>query len=51
MELRVCVRKGNALTKLKKISEAIFEYEKALTIEPGNKSVQKDLDVLRKSYN
>ena len=51
MELRIAVRKGSALTKQKKISEAIAEYERALKIEPGNKSVQKDLDILRKSYN
>jgi len=51
MELRISVRKGNALTKQKKISEAIAEYEKALRIEPGNKSVQKDLNELRTSYN
>lgn len=34
MALRILVRKGNALTKTKKISEAIAEYEKALVIEP-----------------
>ena len=32
MDLRVAVRKGNALAKLARVSEAITEYERALTI-------------------
>ena len=49
MDLRLAVRKGTALGKIKKVSEAIAEYERALRIDPGNKTVQKDLDILRKS--
>ena len=49
MDLRLAVRKGTALGKIKKTSEAIAEYERALRIDPGNKTVQKDLDILRKS--
>ena len=37
MELRIAVRKGSALTKVKKVSEAITEYERALKIDPENK--------------
>ena len=49
MDLRVAVRKGNALAKLSRTSEAIEEYERALAIEPKNAQVKKDLDLLRKS--
>ena len=49
MELRLAVRKGNALSKVNRPSEAIAEYERALRMDPGNKSIQKDLDVLRKT--
>lgn len=35
MELRVSVRRGNALAKLQRVSEAIAEYERALQIEPN----------------
>ena len=36
MELRIAVRKGNALQKLNKIEDAILEYERALKIDPAN---------------
>ena len=49
MELRLAVRKGNALAKLNKVSEAITEYEKAMKFDPTNKTVQKDLDILKKT--
>jgi tetratricopeptide (TPR) repeat protein len=39
MELRLAVRKGNALAKLNKIGEAISEYEKALKMDPTNAAV------------
>lgn len=35
-DLRVAVRRGNALGKLQRSGEAIAEYERALKIEPGN---------------
>jgi len=49
MELRLAVRKGNAQAKLGKVTEAIAEYERALTVDPGNASVKKDLEMLRKT--
>lgn len=49
MELRLAVRKGNALAKLNKIGEAISEYEKALKMDPTNAAVQKDLEILQKT--
>jgi tetratricopeptide (TPR) repeat protein len=49
MELRLAVRKGNALAKLGKVSEAIQEYERALKIDPNNQAVQKDLLILQKT--
>ena len=49
MDLRVAVRRGNALGKLQRISEAIAEYERALKIDPSNNAVKKDLDLLRKA--
>jgi len=36
MDLRVAVRKGNALGKLARTIDAIAEYERALKIDPGN---------------
>jgi tetratricopeptide (TPR) repeat protein len=48
MDLRVAVRKGNALAKLARTTDAISEYERALRIDPGNTAVQKDLDKIRK---
>jgi len=47
-ELRVSIRRGNALGKLQRTSEAIQEYERALKIDPGNPTVEKDLEALRK---
>lgn len=49
MDLRVAVRRGNALAKLQRTSEAIAEYERALTIDPNNAAVLKDLEMLRKA--
>jgi len=49
MDLRVAVRRGNALGKLQRTSEAIAEYERALKIDPNNASVLKDLEILRKA--
>ena len=49
MDLRVAVRKGNALGKLARTTEAIAEYERALKIDPSNAAVQRDLDILRKA--
>lgn len=48
MDLRVAIRRGNALAKLQRTSEAIQEYERALKIEPGNQAIEKDLELLRK---
>lgn len=48
LDLRVAVRRGNALAKLQRTGEAIQEYERALKIDPGNPSVEKDLEILRK---
>lgn len=48
MDLRVAIRRGNALAKLQRTSEAIQEYERALKIEPGNAAIEKDLEILRK---
>lgn len=42
-ELRVSIRRGNALGKLQRTSEAIAEYERALKIDPGNAAIEKDL--------
>ena len=39
MDLRVAVRRGNALGKLQRITEAISEYERALKIDPSNAAV------------
>lgn len=48
MDLRVAIRRGNALAKLQRTSEAIQEYERALKIEPNNAAIEKDLELLRK---
>lgn len=48
MEIRVSVRRGNALAKLNRVSEAIQEYERALKLNPQNETIKKDLDILRK---
>jgi hypothetical protein len=34
MDLRISVRKANALQKLNKVSEAITEYERAEKMDP-----------------
>ena len=49
MDLRVAVRRGNALGKLARVSEAVAEYERALKIDPNNAAIKKDLDLLRKA--
>ena len=48
MEIRVSVRRGNALAKLNRVSDAISEYERALKLDPQNQTIQKDLDILRR---
>ena len=47
MELRLSVRKGAALSKQGKVSEAIKEYERALQLEPKNVNVLKSLKELQ----
>ena len=47
MDLRVALRRGHALGKLQRTSEAIDEFERALKIDPGNKAIEKDLEILR----
>ena len=49
MDLRVAVRRGNALGKLQRTTDAITEYERALKIDPNNAAVIRDLDLLRKA--
>lgn len=48
LEIRVSVRRGNALAKLNRVSEATQEYERALKLDPKSESIKKDLDLLRK---
>lgn len=48
MDLRVALRKGNALAKLNKTTDAINEYERALKIDPNAPGVKQDLETLRK---
>ena len=36
MDVRVAVRKGNALGKMQRTSEAIAEYERALKLDPSS---------------
>lgn len=48
MEIRVSVRRGNALAKLNRVGEAVQEYERALKMDPTNESIRKDLDILIK---
>jgi tetratricopeptide (TPR) repeat protein len=48
MEVRVSVRRGNALAKLNRVSEAIQEYERALKMDPNNDIIKKDLEVLKR---
>jgi tetratricopeptide (TPR) repeat protein len=47
MEKRVSVRRGNALAKLNRVSEAIEEYERALKLDPKNDKLKKDLELLK----
>lgn len=48
MEIRVSVRRGNALAKLNRVSDAIQEYERALKLDASNETIKRDLDILRK---
>ena len=48
MDLRVAVRRANALGKLQRSTEAVAEYERALKIDPNNAAIKKDLDLMRK---
>lgn len=48
MDLRVAVRRANALGKLQRTTEAVAEYERALKIDPNNTAIKKDLDLMRK---
>ena len=49
MEIRVSIRRGNALAKLNRVSEAIQEYERALKLEPNNDVIKRDLETLRRA--
>lgn len=46
MDLRLAVRKGNALSKLGKVSDAIASYQQALKLDPENDSIKKDITLL-----
>ena len=48
MEVRVSVRRGNALAKLNRVSEAIQEYERALKLDPNSDAIKRDLEILRR---
>jgi tetratricopeptide (TPR) repeat protein len=48
MELRVSIRRGNALAKLNRVSEAIQEYERALKLDPANETIRKDVEILKR---
>lgn len=48
MELRVSVRRGNALAKLNRVNEAIQEYERALKMDPNNETLKKDIEILKR---
>ncbi|TNV72933.1 hypothetical protein FGO68_gene17061 [Halteria grandinella] len=48
MEIRVSVRRGNALAKLNRVSEAVQEYERALKMDPANEGIKRDLETLKK---
>jgi dyslexia susceptibility 1 candidate gene 1 protein len=48
MDLRVAVRRGNALGKLGRVEDAVTEYERALKIDPSNATVKRDLKTLQK---
>ena len=47
MEIRVSVRRGNALAKLGRVPEAIQEYERSLKLDPQNEAIKKDLSILK----
>jgi tetratricopeptide (TPR) repeat protein len=49
MDLRVAVRRGNALGKIGRVSDAIKEYERAEKLDPRSKIIKKELDALRKA--
>jgi len=51
MEIRVSVRKGNALARLQRVSEAVQEYERALKMDPNNDVIKKDLETLKNTFN
>jgi tetratricopeptide (TPR) repeat protein len=48
MDLRVAVRKANALSKLGRTTDAIAEYQRALKIDPDNGQVKIDLETLKR---
>ena len=48
MEIRVSVRRGNALAKLNRVADAIAEYERALKLDPTNDGIKKDLALMKK---
>jgi len=48
MEIRVSIRRGNALAKLQRVSEAIQEYERALKMDPNNDIIKRDLETLKR---
>lgn len=48
MEIRVSIRRGNALAKLNRVSEAIQEYERALKLDPNNDLIKRDLETLQR---
>jgi len=48
LDLRVSVRRASALAILQRTAEALEEYERALKIDPGNPTVVKNLESLRK---
>ena len=47
MDLRVAVRRGNALGKLGRVSDAIKEYERAEKLDPKSAVIKKELKALR----
>jgi len=47
IEVRLIVRRGNALAKLNRVTEAIAEYEKAYKLQPSE-AIQRDLDKLKR---
>ena len=45
----MAVRRGNALGKIGRVSDAIKEYERAEKLDPRSKIIKKELDALRKA--